>query len=170
MEGAQLAQMLLRLLQHKEENRTHLQQLLDQHADAPIFRSLPGAGPFLAPALLVKFGENRERFASPSALQSLAGTCPVTIQSGRSRSVRFRRACDRQFRHIAQLHARASLAAADWADAYYQDTLQRTGSANQALRCLANRWLKIAWTLWQRRTTYDPSIHLRNICRHRTRL
>ena len=41
-----------------------IEQAMDQHPDAPIFRSLPGAGPALAPRLLVAFGTHRDRFES----------------------------------------------------------------------------------------------------------
>jgi hypothetical protein len=37
---------------------------MDEHPYAAIFRSFPGAGPALAPRLLVAFGTNRNRFAS----------------------------------------------------------------------------------------------------------
>jgi len=36
-----------------------IQQAMDEHPDALIFRSFPGAGPVLAPRLLVAFGTNR---------------------------------------------------------------------------------------------------------------
>ncbi|MBV7339969.1 hypothetical protein KFU94_69525 [Chloroflexi bacterium TSY] len=41
------------------------------------------------------------------SLQSLAGTCPVTKQSGKVRTVHFRRACDHDFRYFTQQFAAA---------------------------------------------------------------
>jgi transposase len=41
-----------------------IEQAMDQHPDAAIFRSFPGAGPALAPRLLVAYGTNRQRFSS----------------------------------------------------------------------------------------------------------
>ena len=73
-----------------------------QHPDHEIFASLPGAGQLLAPSLLAKFCDDRERFPEPSSVQALAGTCPVTDASGKRRVVKFRRSCDSEFRHIAQ--------------------------------------------------------------------
>ena len=35
-----------------------------------------------------------------------------------------------------------------------------------ALRCLAQRWLKILWKMWQTHTLYDPELHARNQQRH----
>ncbi len=40
----------------------------------PCFASVPGAGELIRPALLVKFGDDPQRFAHPSAVQALAGT------------------------------------------------------------------------------------------------
>jgi hypothetical protein len=41
--------------------------------DAPLFNSLPGTGPCLAPRLFVAFGEVRERFNSAEEIQKYAG-------------------------------------------------------------------------------------------------
>ncbi len=38
--------------------------LFEAHADAGLFAALPGAGPHLAPRLLVAFGEDRSRYES----------------------------------------------------------------------------------------------------------
>jgi len=47
-----------------------------------------GAGPSLAPRLLVAFGEQRERFTSAAEMQKYSGVAPVTERSGRSESSR----------------------------------------------------------------------------------
>jgi len=39
--------------------------------DYALFNALPGAGPHLAPRLLVAFGEQRERFTSAAQLHSI---------------------------------------------------------------------------------------------------
>lgn len=51
--------------------------------DKVIFDSLPGAGPKLAPRLLVAFGSNRERYHDASELQKYAGIAPVIERSGK---------------------------------------------------------------------------------------
>lgn len=131
-----------------------------QHPDAPLFASLPGAGALLAPALLVKFGDDRSRFPTAASVQALAGTCPVTVQSGKRRSVHFRHACDHEFRTYAQQWAVASLKQSPWALAYVENGRRRGHSYNRACRALANRWLAVAWKLWQTGQPYDPSYHL----------
>jgi len=162
-----LAKALLAALRNKDENRHQIYSLFQQHEDAAIFASLPGTGTWLAPALLVKFGEDRSRFPSAGPLQALAGTCPVTYQSGKKRSVRFRRSCDHAFRHIAQQWARCAVLQSDWAASYRHKVLARSRSASHADRSLANRLLAIAWKIWQDRTTYDESVHLQNCVKRR---
>ena len=162
-----MAQILLDLVQQKKTAINHLQSLFADHPDQEIFSSLPGTGDLLGPKLLVMFGNHRHRLPTPEMIQALAGTCPVTIQSGKWKSVRFRRACNRSCRHTAQQFARASVKQSPWAFAYIDNACQRGLKENHAYRTLANRWLKIIWTLWQRRETYDEAYHLKQIHRYR---
>jgi len=160
-EAVLLASLLARTVQAKKTTQKQLREHFAEHPDREIFASLPGVGEILAPGLLAKFGDDRRRFPSPASVQALAGTCPVTKQSGQKKTVHFRKACDRQFRHIAQQWALNSLRQSVWANAYYQQVRPRCRSENHAYRCLANRWLAIAWKLWQSGETYDEAYHLR---------
>jgi transposase len=118
-EAVWLAQHLLAVIEHKKVEIAQLQDLFQQHPDHELFASLPGTGDYLAPALLSKSGEDRERFLHPGSLQAMAGTCPVTEQSGKGRWVHFRQACDHEFRQIAQQWAKASIAQSSWATTYW---------------------------------------------------
>jgi len=89
-EAVALANLLLSLVQTKSTAGRELFALFEQHRDYPVFQSLPGAGDFLGPALLVKFGDDRVRFPTPASVQALAGTCPVTDHSGKRRIIKFR--------------------------------------------------------------------------------
>jgi hypothetical protein len=162
-----LAQVLLPQVRAREHALSTLGRLFAQHPAAPIFSSLPGAGDLLAPALLVKFGDQRDRFATPGAVQALAGTCPVTARSGKKRLIKFRQGCDKEFRRIAQQFARASLGKSGWADAYWQEVRPHCASDSHAYRILANRWLAIIWKLWQTEQPYDEAYHLRQRVLHR---
>ena len=155
-----LASLLLTLVQRKDQAIRELQALFAAHPDQHIFASLPGAGDLLEPSLLVKFGDHRERFPAPADVQALAGTCPVTIRSGKRKIIKFRRACDRDFRRIAQQFAVASVRESAWAAAYWYGACARGLSKAHAYRCLANRWLAIIWKLWQTRQPYDEAYHL----------
>jgi len=159
-EAQLLARQLRELIITKRKLVKELKLLFDQHPDQAIFASLPGAGDFLAPALLAKFGDDRERFPSAASVQALAGTCPVTKASGKSKRVVFRRACDREFRQIAQQWARSSLRQSPWAVAYWQQVRPRCAGDHDAHRRLANRWLAVLWKLWFSRLPYDEAYHL----------
>ena len=162
-----LATLLLSFVQQKQQAIRRVQRLFATHPDQHIFASLPGAGDLLAPKLLVMFGDQRERFPEPAAIQALAGTCPVTIQSGKKKIVKFRRACNHEYRHTAQLLALASVRQSPWAATYFSLAKARGLADSHAYRCLANRWLAIIWTLWQREQPYDETYHLQQVRRHR---
>jgi hypothetical protein len=138
-----------------------IQDLFVEHPDYPIFSSLPGVGKILAPALLAKFGDDRLRYPTPQVLQSVAGTCPVTRQSGKHKYVSFRCACDHEFRWIVQQWAKCSIDDSVWAYTYFQSIRPHCDSLSHAYRRLANRWLEIAWRLWQDKVPYDEERHLR---------
>jgi transposase len=159
-EARLLAQQLRELILAKREVQRTVNTLFAQHPDQAIFTSLPGAGAFLAPALLAKLGDDRERFPSAASLQALAGTCPVTMASGKRKRVAFRHACDHEFRQIAQQWARCSLHKSVWAVAYWQQIRPRCASEHDAYRRLANRWLAVLWKLWHSREPYDEAFHL----------
>lgn len=159
-QAPQLAEQLELFVCQKRQAVRDLHQLFVQHPDASLYSSLPGVGEFLAPALLAELGDDRARYPTPQILQAMAGTCPVTQRSGKQRSIRFRRACDRQFRYIATLWAGMSLQQAPWAKSYLEHFLKRGVSRPDAVRRVANRWLAILWKLWQTCTPYQEQVHL----------
>jgi transposase len=161
---SQEARLLAQLMQEMVQARTGLLAGLiekyTQHPDYAIYHSLPAAGDYLEPALLAMLGDDRERFPSAQTLQALAGTCPVTKQSGKTRIVAFRYACDHEFRQIVQQWAKLSIQASPWAAGYYQMTRPHCSSENEAYRKLANRWLEVLWRCWQDRNPYNEHQHL----------
>jgi transposase len=162
-----LANQLLTLMEQKQVAISQAQHLFQQHPDAPLFASLPGTGALLGPKLLVMFGEHRSRFPKPTILPAIAGTCPVTVQSGCSRYVRFRWACNHSYRQTVQQFAKCSVRQSVWAAGYFDRALTRGMSRSHAYRCLANRWLHIIWTLWQKQELYDEAYHMGQVNRYR---
>jgi transposase len=161
---AKEAQLLAELMREFVQSRTQwlnqLGELFAKHDDYPLYHSLPAAGAYLEPALLAKLGDDRQRFPSPQSLQALAGTCPITKQSGKSRVVAFRRGCDHEFRQIVQQWAKLSIRQSPWAAGYYQTVRPHCSSENEAYRKLANRWLEVLWKLWQTNQPYNEQKHL----------
>lgn len=144
-----------------------LEHLLEQHADAELFRSLPRVGTVLAAGFIGELGDCRAKFEDASALQALAGTAPVTKQSGSSKQVYFRYACNKPLRYLLQQYARQSARkdGSSWARGYISNQLERGHSNSRAYRALANRWLVIIFRMWQDHRLYDEQYHLSNIAR-----
>jgi transposase len=160
-EAQLLAGLLVENLRAKARQLAELQKLYRQHPNYAIFASLPGAAKLIGPGQLVKFGDDRQRFPHPSSVQALAGTCPVTRRSGKHKSVLFRRACDKEWRYLCQAWARALVyhAKSPIACAYFEQIRPHCHSEQHAFRCVANRWLAVAWKLWQSGQTYDEAYH-----------
>jgi transposase len=145
--------------------QTHVQalkELLGQHPDGGLFLDLPGAGIVTAAALLGEIGEDRDTLPSAQALQAVGGTAPVTIQSGKSRRVVRRYACNRHLHEALIQFARCSLMRAGcgdqraaWVQEAYLARRQVGDTAQQAYRVLAHRWAAILWAIWTRREAYD---------------
>jgi len=129
------------------------------HPDAPFFRSLPGTGAVLGPALLALLGDNRARWQDWRQIAAHLGTAPITIRSGKQHSVKMRFHCDREARTILHLYAGASRARCEWAETYYQRQRQAGKSHSGALRHLSNKWLPIIYRMWQDRAPYDEAAY-----------
>ncbi len=157
----------LRVLQDQlDRYRARIEELFARHPDHDLFGSLPGTGPKLAPRLLAELGDDRARFDSAEGLQGYVGTAPVTYQSGQVRKARFRHGGNKVLRQTVHLWAGLSLQACPWAQAYYEKKRAEGKSYACALRCLAQRWLKILWKMWQTGTRYDAELHQRNQVKH----
>jgi transposase len=85
-----LAEQLRVTLQAIRRYDEEIAQLARQNPDYELFSALPGAGPSLAPRLLVAFGEQRDRFTSAAEVQKCSGVAPVTERSGHKNWVHWR--------------------------------------------------------------------------------
>jgi transposase len=157
----------LQLLENQiAEYRQEIRRLFAQHPDAKLFGSLPGAGDKMAPRLLAEVGDDRALFPDAQALQCLAGTAPVSYQSGQIHRVYLRRQCNKSLRSAVHLWANLSRGFCPWAATYYAALRAKGKSHACALRALGQRWLKILWKMWQTRTLYDADLHARNQLKH----
>jgi transposase len=155
------------LLQTIREYEAEIWRLVNRHPDKDVFDSLPGAGTRLTPELLGAFGDNRDRFQTYQEVQQYAGSAPVTVRSGNYVSVRFRTACHKRFRTTLQQFAFSSLKECVWANSYYTHLKARGKTHQHALRCVANKWVKIIFTMWKTHTPYDEEKHLAQMTRQR---
>jgi transposase len=128
--------------------------------DYALFQALPGAGPTLAPRLLVAFGEQRERYQHASQIQRYAGIAPVTQRSGKSSWVHWRYAAPTFLRQTFVEWAAQTIPRSFWARAFYEQQRAKGSSHQTALRALAFKWIRIVFRCWQDRIPYDESTYL----------
>lgn len=135
--------------------------LAPQHPDYGLFNGLPGAGPSLAPRLLVAFGEQRERFASAAELQKYAGIAPVTKRSGQSTWIHWRWQCPTFLRQTFVEWSAQTINKSYWAGLYYYQQRAKGCSYQAAVRALAFKWIRILYRCWETRTPYDEARYLK---------
>lgn len=163
--GARQVHRLLRTLEVLLEELRSLEEAIkerfEQHPDAEIFRSLPGAAAVLAPALFALLGDDRERWDDWRDVARISGTVPVTRSSGASRTINMRYHCDREARRTLHLFAGCSRRSCPWANEFYAAQRRRGKSHGTALRNLATKWLRILFRLWKDRVSYDEALYLK---------
>jgi hypothetical protein len=144
---------------------TRLSELMDEHPDAILFRALPGAGPALAPRLLVAFGTDRERFQTAAELQSLSGVAPVTSRSGKRCNIHRRWACPKFLLQTFHEFAHCSCKRSIWSKAFYLQQRSCGKGHHAALRTLAFKWIRILFRCWKTKTPYSEERYLDSLRR-----
>jgi transposase len=127
--------------------------------DGQILMSFPRAGQICAAQILAELGDVRERYLSADQLAAEAGLCPVTHQSGKSRGVTFRWACNRRLRQAVTCFADNSRHSCAWAAHVYRTARARGCRHPHAIRILGRAWLRVLWRAWTDRQPYDPTRH-----------
>lgn len=138
---------------------SRIEHELAQLPDGQLLMSFPRTGRINAAQILAELGSVRERFATEAQLAAEAGVAPVTQQSGKSRAVTFRWACNRRLRTALTTWADNSRHQSAWAKAIYTRARARGARHPHAIRILARAWVRILWRAWQNRTPYDPQLH-----------
>lgn len=161
-----LCKLLCTLGQQLKLYRQQIETFFREHPDHDLFGSLPGAKKVLGPRLLGAVGNDPDRYGSHDVLQCIAGTAPVSFQSGKISKVRIRWSCDKFMRHTVHLWANAFRKASGWGRAYYQKKRGDGMSHACALRCLGQRLLKILFRMLKTRAPYDAELHARNQQKH----
>jgi len=151
------------------EYENDLEETTENDKDAEIFKSLPGSGDTLSPGLMVIFGKNRSRYENAEEINSLSGIVPFTKQSGNWESHLFRFGCNHFYRNIITRLAYCSLTKSEWARSYYNEKRTEGKSHYHSLRCLARIWIKVAFSLWEKREKYNEDKHMASVQRHKIR-
>ena len=154
-----LIDILTQLRSTQDALEVRIREALLAHPDGPIFQSLPRAGTIRAATLLAEMGDCRARFPDPQALAAAAGVAPSTRQSGKHRTVTYRRGCHKQLRAALIDWAQDTPRANSWAADTYQRARVRGCRHPHAARILAQSWTRVLWRCWHDHTPYDPELH-----------
>lgn len=110
---------LIELNHQISELQTELATHFEQHPDADIYLSQPGLGVVLGARVLGEFGDDPDRYADAKSRRNYAGTSPITIASGKHRSVIARYIRNGRLYDAVDRWAYSSLNASPGCRAYY---------------------------------------------------
>ena len=127
--------------------------------DGRIVMSFPRAGRICAAQILAELGDVRARFPTEHQLAAEAGVAPVTYQSGKSKAVGWRWACNKRLRAALTCMADNSRHQSPWAADLYRRARARGCAHPHAIRILARAWARVLWRAWTDRAPYDPARH-----------
>jgi transposase len=128
-----------------------------RHPDAEIILSQPGMGVITGARVLAEFGDDPVRYASAKCRKNYAGTSPITIASGKKKTVHTRYVHNDRLVDALMAQAFSALRASPGARAYYDQQRARGANHNQALRQLANRLVGILHGCLTTRTLYNEN-------------
>lgn len=128
-----------------------------EHRDVLVLRSLPGSGRYgIATMLAEAYGALRSR--DYASLRAACGSAPVTKQSGRSRVVHMRYACNPRLRYAMHHWAWNAARNDPYYAGLYKAMRERGLTHGRALRGITDRLLKLAVVLLETGTLYDPAV------------
>jgi transposase len=154
------ARLLLALNQSIREYDDRIEELLHAHADYAIVESLPGSAVHMQSRIIAALGTDRKRFNTAKEIQCYSGIAPVTVKSGKKKTVHHRWACPKFLKQTFYEYAGISVRKSRWAKAFYEMKLQEGHSTHVAQRALAFKWIRIIFRCWQDRKPYNENDYL----------
>lgn len=154
-----LAAVLVRIVEQLRLLTTRIEHSIESSDDGRILMSFPRAGRVCAAQILAELGSVRERFPDAERLAAEAGVAPVTYESGKSKAVAFRWACNHRLRAALTCLADNSRHASAWAAQIYDKARARGCDHPHAVRILARAWVRVIWRAWQDRQPYNAQRH-----------
>jgi transposase len=154
-----MSRILAKVVEQVRLLTSRIEHSVESSEDGRIIMSFPRAGRICAAQILSELGSVRERFDDVERLAAEAGVTPVTYQSGKSKAVGFRWACNHRLRAALTCMADNSRHANAWAAHLYDNARARGCDHPHAIRILARAWLRVIWRAWQDRQPYDAQRH-----------
>jgi transposase len=110
-----------------------------RQAEAGTYLSQPGIGVITGARMLGEFGDAPGRYADAKARRNYAGTSPLTIASGKKKTVHARFIHNDHLVNAMHDQAFAAISVSPGARAYYDELRSREIDHTDALRRVANR-------------------------------
>jgi len=154
-----LARTLQALVAELAKLTSRIEHAIAALPDGRIVMSFPRAGRICAAQILAELGDVRARFPTADQLAAEAGVAPVTYQSGKSRGVGWRWACNKRLRAALTCMADNSRHQSPWAADLYRRARARGCDHPHAIRILARAWARVLWRAWTDAKPYDPARH-----------
>jgi transposase len=154
-----LARALQALIAELAKITGRVEHLVADLPDGRIVMSFPRAGRVCAAQILAELGDVRARFPTEDQFAAEAGVAPVTYQSGKTRGVGWRWACNKRLRAALTCMADNSRHQSPWAADVYRRARARGCDHPHAVRILARAWARVLWRAWTSHEPYDPAKH-----------
>jgi len=113
--------------------------LFRRHPDAGLYLSQPGIGDITGARIPGEFGDAPGRYATAKARKNYAGTSPLTIQSGKKKTVHARYIRNRHLIDALPAQALTALSVSPGARGSYDDLRARETGHDDAMRRVASR-------------------------------
>lgn len=134
---------------------SEMSEAFEKHPDAATYLSMPGLGVVLGARALGEFGDDPNRYVDGKSRRNYAATSPVTIASGRKRTVAARWVRNNRIYDTMIRWAFCSISTSPGARAFYDQKRAAGASHYKALRALANRWVGILHGCLKHQTPYN---------------
>lgn len=155
-----LLRQLRSILEEMEALDRDIRENYKNHPNKDLIGSLPGVADALGPVIAAELGTDITRFQDIKTLKAFCGSSPVTVQSGKFRSVHIRQACNHHLRRALHLASQTAMRTQQWARELY-DRLRAEGkSYGRALRAISDQLLEMLYAILIRRTPYNQAYHL----------
>jgi DNA-binding transcriptional MerR regulator len=132
-----------------------VESLFRRHPDAGVYLSQPGIGVITGARMLGEFGDAPGRYADVKARRNYAGTSPLTIASGKTKTVHARFIHNDHLVNAMHDQAFSAISASPGARAYYDELRSRDIDHTDALRRVASRLAGILHGCLKTGTAYD---------------
>jgi hypothetical protein len=132
-------------------------EVFHRHPDAAVYLSQPGIGVITGARILGEFGDAPGRYASAKARRNYGGTSPLTIESGKKKTVHARWIRNRHLADALHAQALSSLSASPGARAYYDELRDRDIGHEDALRRVGGRLTGILHGCLKTGSEYDEA-------------